>query len=128
MIGSLTANTAAKNYLEGQLNDTLSLTMPQAKVKKGNVIGQTTVEINLGIIKIIRTEVACDGMADRICYEKKGEETAGSTDAGLLIPSLNELHEGTLQNNVIEILNSHGGHTVTYDFIKDTYTLTIVPE
>ena len=48
-------------------------------VKMGNVIGHKTTEINLTVlgagIKIKRVKVICDGMKERICYEKKGEDS-----------------------------------------------------
>ena len=50
------------------------------KVKMGNVIGHKTTEINFSLfgseIKIKRVKVMCDGMKDRICYEKEGERLA----------------------------------------------------
>lgn len=98
---------------------------PQARVKKGNVIGSFTLEIDLVVITIKYVEVSCDNMQDRICYEKRGEE-APSGVGGLLIPSRGELHEGVLVHAVQETNDSNGG-TVVYQFDNSTYTLTILP-
>jgi hypothetical protein len=95
---------------------------PNGKAKQGNVIGSTTITIDLGIFKIERTIVDCDGMKDRICYLEKGETTSNNqTSAIILIPSMSLAFGGVYYADPVVTEFNGDGTSTEFTFYKETY-------
>lgn len=107
------------NLIAGNPNVTTPMNV-QGTAKQGNVIGTTTITIDLGIIKIERTTVDCDGQKDRVCYMEKGESSSSNT-VSIHLPSINTVFGGEYyQDPVITPIEDEGTSTEFY-FIKDSY-------
>lgn len=110
------------NFIFASPPDSKGMMKPNGKAKQGNVIGSTTITIDLGIFKIERTTVDCDGMKDRVCYLEKGETTSNNQrSAIILIPSLNLAFGGVYYADPIVTDQNGAGTSTEFTFYKETY-------
>ncbi len=87
-----------------------------AKVKQGNKIGENSLEVNIGIFKLKIVRVACDNMENRICYEKKGEETGKSA----MVTTEDSIYSGIMYS--ADVINEYDNYTITdFKFYADGF-------